>query len=92
MLSAVMLSVVMLSVAAPFSFIRPLSHGSSQYNFRNPNRSKFLFRVFVQIRKAGKLPGECFRTDYSLEYGSASVEIQKASIKPGQRILLVSLL
>ena len=45
--------------------------------------------MIFQIRKAGKLPGQCFRTEYSLEYGTASVEIQKASIQPGQRVLVV---
>lgn len=32
---------------------------------------------FVPIRKKGKLPGECFGADYDLEYGSASIEVQK---------------
>ena len=32
---------------------------------------------FVPIRKKGKLPGECVGVSYDLEYGSASVEMQK---------------
>ena len=30
---------------------------------------------FVPIRKKGKLPGECWSQDYTLEYGSDTVEI-----------------
>ena len=30
---------------------------------------------FVPIRKAGKLPGECFSAGYSTEYSSDKVEI-----------------
>ena len=31
---------------------------------------------FFQIRKKGKLPGQCTGVSYDLEYGSASVELQ----------------
>ena len=30
---------------------------------------------FVPIRKAGKLPGECWKQHYTLEYGADSIEI-----------------
>ena len=42
-----------------------------------------------QIRKAGKLPGPCVKTSYSLEYGKATIEIQKDAIKPGSRVMIV---
>lgn len=45
--------------------------------------------AFVPVRKAGKLPGECIRTTYKTEYSEASMELQKASIKPGQRVVIV---
>ena len=44
---------------------------------------------FVPIRKAGKLPGQVISQDYELEYGSATMEIHKDCIEPGEKILLV---
>ena len=44
---------------------------------------------FVPIRKAGKLPGDTIASTYSLEYGSAEVEVQSDAFSPGSRVLLV---
>lgn len=41
------------------------------------------------VRKKGKLPRETVSVDYDLEYGSATVELHKDTIKPGQRVILV---
>lgn len=41
------------------------------------------------VRKAGKLPSEAHRASYSLEYGEATVELHKDSVKPGDRVLIV---
>ena len=46
-------------------------------------------KPLIVIRKKGKLPGEVASMDYDLEYGTATLEVHKDSIKPGQRILLV---
>jgi adenine phosphoribosyltransferase len=43
---------------------------------------------FVPIRKEGKLPGDTARYHYDLEYGSATIEIQKDIIRPGVSVLL----
>lgn len=43
----------------------------------------------IMLRKAGKLAGPTERLAYTLEYGSAELEIQKTAITAGQRILLV---
>jgi adenine phosphoribosyltransferase len=43
----------------------------------------------VPVRKAGKLPREVVRADYALEYGTATLELHRDSILPGQRVLLV---
>jgi len=46
-------------------------------------------KAFVPVRKKGKLPRETVGVDYALEYGTASIEIHKNSIKPGQRVVIV---
>ncbi len=43
----------------------------------------------VPVRKAGKLPRERVSADYTLEYGTATLELHTDSIRPGQRVLLV---
>ena len=50
------------------------------YNNRKP---------FVLIRKKGKLPCETVQKEYTLEYGTATIEMHKDSIKPGQKVLIV---
>ena len=43
----------------------------------------------ILARKPGKLPCETIQEKYELEYGADAIEIQKASIKFGDRILVV---
>ncbi|PCC27569.1 adenine phosphoribosyltransferase [Glutamicibacter sp. BW80] len=43
----------------------------------------------LTIRKAGKLPREVYRDDYTLEYGSAALELHKDEIAPGTRVLVL---
>ena len=43
----------------------------------------------VPVRKAGKLPRERVSADYSLEYGTATLELHADSVLPGQRVLVV---
>jgi adenine phosphoribosyltransferase len=40
-------------------------------------------------RKPGKLPYECDKISYDLEYGSATLELHKESIQPGQRVAVI---
>ena len=42
----------------------------------------------ILLRKAGKLPGKVAKTSYTLEYGKATLEIQKDVIKEGQRVVI----
>ncbi|MGA7751494.1 MAG: adenine phosphoribosyltransferase [Candidatus Sulfotelmatobacter sp.] len=44
---------------------------------------------FVPVRKPGKLPAECVRFDYALEYGTNTLELHKDAIQKGQRVLIV---
>lgn len=46
-------------------------------------------KPFVLIRKKGKLPCETVEREYDLEYGTATIEMHKDSIKPGQKVLVV---
>jgi adenine phosphoribosyltransferase len=44
---------------------------------------------FVPVRKLGKLPAETIEVEYDLEYGTATLEIHRDAIQPGQKVLLV---
>ena len=44
---------------------------------------------FVPVRKQGKLPREVISADYELEYGKATIEMQRDSIKPGQKVVII---
>lgn len=43
----------------------------------------------IMIRKAGKLPGPVLREDYTLEYATASMEVQPFTIPEGARVLVI---
>ena len=63
------------SEARGFLFGTPLA-----YKLRKP---------FALVRKKGKLPRQTVSADYALEYGTATLEMHKDSIKPGQKVLIV---
>ena len=44
---------------------------------------------FVPVRKKGKLPRETLSAEYDLEYGSATIEIHKDAIRPGQKVVII---
>ncbi len=44
---------------------------------------------FVPVRKPGKLPSEVLSYEYSLEYGSDTLEMHKDAIRPGMRVAIV---
>lgn len=48
-----------------------------------------LHKPFVPVRKKGKLPCETISRSYDLEYGSATIEMHKDSIRPGQKVVVV---
>lgn len=48
-----------------------------------------LHKPFVPVRKKGKLPCETIERSYELEYGSATIEMHKDSIKPGQKVAII---
>lgn len=44
---------------------------------------------FVPVRKKGKLPYKTLSEKYSLEYGTAEVEIHEDAIKKGERVIIM---
>ncbi len=48
-----------------------------------------LHKSFVPVRKKGKLPREVISETYDLEYGTATIEIHKDAILPGQKVVIV---
>ena len=47
-----------------------------------------LRKGFVPIRKAGKLPGQVASREYALEYGTATIEVHKDAIIPGNKYII----
>lgn len=43
----------------------------------------------VPVRKAGKLPGATILESYTLEYGTAEIEVHSDAFTPGQRVLVI---
>jgi adenine phosphoribosyltransferase len=43
----------------------------------------------ILLRKKGKLPGETYRVSFTLEYGEDVLEVHRADVRPGQKVLLV---
>src|SRR5947199_6903588 len=43
---------------------------------------------FVPVRKPGKLPAATAKYDYTLEYGTNTLEIHRDAIEKGQRVLI----
>ena len=48
-----------------------------------------LNRGFVPVRKSGKLPFNKISVEYTLEYGTNTVEMHRDGVAPGQRVLIV---
>ena len=44
---------------------------------------------FVPVRKKEKLPWETESADYALEYGTATLEVHRDAVTPGERVLIV---
>jgi adenine phosphoribosyltransferase len=44
---------------------------------------------FIPVRKKDKLPWDTETAEYSLEYGTATLEIHKDAVAPGERVLIV---
>ena len=78
--------------------IRRMIKGLEYDSIVGPESRGFIFGVpvayaehkgFIPVRKKGKLPREVLSADYALEYGTATIEIHKDSIKPGQKVVII---
>lgn len=45
--------------------------------------------AFIPVRKPGKLPADVDKVAYTLEYGSAELEMHKDALKKGARVVVV---
>ena len=48
-----------------------------------------LKKPFIMLRKKNKLPAEVHSVDFELEYGTATIEVHKDSIKKNDRVLII---
>ena len=48
-----------------------------------------MHKAFVPVRKKGKLPRATISQTYDLEYGTATIEVHKDAIKPGQKVVII---
>jgi adenine phosphoribosyltransferase len=44
---------------------------------------------FVPVRKQGKLPFDTVAEEYTLEYGTATLEVHRDGVRAGERVLIV---
>ena len=51
--------------------------------------SYILKKPFVMLRKKDKLPAETHSVDFELEYGTATIEVHKDSIKENDSVLII---
>ena len=51
--------------------------------------SYLLKKPFVLLRKKNKLPAETYSVDFQLEYGKATIEMHKDSVKKNESILII---
>ena len=51
--------------------------------------SYILKKPFIMLRKKNKLPADTYSVDFELEYGAATIEVHKDSIKKNDSVLII---
>ena len=51
--------------------------------------SYILKKPFIMLRKKNKLPADVHSIDFELEYGTATIEVHKDSIKKNEKVLII---
>ena len=77
----------MTSLLGDTEFDTVLGPESRGFIFGMPMAYK-LHKGFVPIRKAGKLPGPVASREYALEYGTATIEVHRDAIIPGNKYII----
>jgi len=77
----------MAEILKPYEFDKIAAPESRGFIFGMPLAYK-LNKGFIPIRKAGKLPCDTIRRSYSLEYGEATLEMDRYAVKPGERVVV----
>lgn len=62
---------------------------SSRGLYFAPGIARLLHVGLVPLRKAGKLPWKTFSEDFTLEYGTGTMEMHQDAIRPGERVVVV---
>ena len=62
---------------------------SSRGLYFAPGIARFLHVGLVPLRKSGKLPWKTFSEDFTLEYGTGTMEIHQDAIASGERVVVV---
>ena len=70
------------------SFDKIAAIESRGFIFSSP-LSYILKKPIVLLRKKNKLPAEKYSVDFTLEYGTATLEVHKDSIKKDEKILII---
>jgi len=77
------------SITPPFAGVDVVVALDARGFLFGPSLALRLGAAFAPVRKAGKLPGECFKVGYQKEYGEDFFEMQKDAIGPGKRVVIV---
>ena len=48
-----------------------------------------LKKGFIPVRKPGKLPAKTVSKEYSLEYGTATIEMHEDALKKGDKVVII---
>ncbi len=51
--------------------------------------SYLINKPFIMLRKKNKLPADTHSVDFELEYGTATIEVHKDSLKKGESVLII---
>jgi adenine phosphoribosyltransferase len=51
--------------------------------------SHILKKPFIMLRKKNKLPADVYSVDFELEYGTATIEVHKDSLKENDSVLII---
>lgn len=78
------------ALAAPFkdAGVNKVIGVESRGFLMGPMIAQRLDCAFILVRKKGKLPGDAFAVDYQLEYGSATIEVLRDALSPGDKTLI----